>query len=366
MLALLHDLPRYWMDGAVRTLDGLRRGWSEPFPLHDEPPAVTPSQVVYEGEKVRLRYYPAVGARQPTPLLIVYALIKRPFILDLQPGRSVVESLTKQGFAVYLTDWIPPTRAENWRGFDAYVNGDLAKVVQIVQMREDIEQISLLGYCLGGLLSTIYTALHPETIKNHIALTLPLDMSVRQIPLYSIVERLSPEIFDLITATYGNCPAWLVREAFTSMAPVHHALDKYVGLYRSKEKEGYAEMFDLFERWMNSDVPLAGQLFRELAKDIFQHNLLVREQFQVGGQVVNLRNLTCPVLNIVGKYDDVVHPQSSLPLCGLVGSHDTQTIVFPTGHIGIAVSSAAHKDLWPRVGAWLKERGSKEVPSYVA
>src|SRR5262245_19832788 len=101
MLDFLNHFPRYWMEGAVRTLGGLRRGGSEPFPLHEDPPAVTPSQVVYEGGKVRLRYYSPVGARQPTPLLVIYALIKRPFILDLQPGRSTVESLTKQGFAVY-------------------------------------------------------------------------------------------------------------------------------------------------------------------------------------------------------------------------------------------------------------------------
>jgi polyhydroxyalkanoate synthase subunit PhaC len=114
-------------------------------------------------------------------------------------------------------------------------------------------------------------------------------------------------------------------------------------------------MFELFERWMNSDVPLAGQIFRELTRDLFQHNLLAQGQLQVGGQTVDLQRITCPVLNILGEYDDVVHPQTSLPLTDLVGSDDKRNLVFPVGHIGVVVSSSAQKKLWPQVGAWLKK-----------
>jgi len=356
---MLNNLLQYWTDGAIRVLDGLRRGLSDPFPCHEDPPSVTPYTIVYEGGKVRLRHYRAVGEPWATPFLIVYAPIKRPFILDLQPGRSVVETLTRQGFEVYLIDWIPPTRNDSWRGFDAYVNSDLAHAVQAVRRDAGVEQISLFGYCLGGLLATIYTALHPATVKTLITLTLPLDMSVREIPLYHLMDTLRPETIDLITATYGNCPAWFVKAGFTAMAPVHHALDKYVGLYRNKEREGYADMFHLFERWMNSDVPLAGQVFRELMQEIFQHNRLARGGLQVGDRAVDLQHITCPVLNIIGEYDDVVHPKSSLPLVELVSSGDTRNLVFPTGHIGAVVSSAAHTKLWPQVGAWLKERESQ-------
>ena len=126
-MSLLTELPQYWMEGAIRTFDGLRRGFSDAYPTNEDPPGVTPYTVVYEGGKVRLRHYQAAGTRHRTPIVLAYALIKRPYILDLLPGRSVVETLTKQGFDVYLIDWIPPTRADSWRGFDAYVNQDLAK-----------------------------------------------------------------------------------------------------------------------------------------------------------------------------------------------------------------------------------------------
>jgi polyhydroxyalkanoate synthase len=106
---------------------------------------------------------------------------------------------------------------------------------------------------------------------------------------------------------------------------------------------------------MNSDVPLAGQIFRELTRDLLQHNLLAQGRFQVGGQTVDLQRITCPVLNVLGEYDDVVHPQASLPLTDLVGSDDKRDLVFPVGHIGVVVSSSAQKKLWPQVGAWLKK-----------
>jgi len=356
MLSLLNELPQYWTEGAIQSLDGFRRGISDSYPVEDDPPPYTPYTVVFEGGKVSLRHYPAQGARHATPLLICYALIKRPYILDLMPGRSLVETLTKNGFEVYLIDWIPPNRSDTWRGFDAYVNQDIRNAVRAVQVREDVEQISLLGYCFGGLLSTMYTALHPETVKNFVALTLPFDMSRSDIPSNKMMERMSEGTIELITKTYGNCPASIMKAGFTSMAPIHHALDKYVGLYRNKQTPGYSKMFDLFEHWMSNEVPLAGRIFRELIVDVFKKNLLPQSQFVAGGRKVELKNITCPVLNVVADHDDVVAPKSSLPFIDAIASRDKGNLVFPTGHVGAIVSSAAQKKLWPQVSAWLGER----------
>lgn len=356
MSDLMHHLSDSWLEGAMRACDGLRRGRSMSFPVEEDPLPTTPFDVVAKYGKVRLRYYRAQGTSQPTPLLLIYALIKRPFILDFQPERSVVEALTRQGFNVYLTDWIPPTPDDAWRGFDAYVNQDLVRSVEFIRSRERTDHVSLLGYCLGGLLGAMYAALYPDTVKQYIALALPLDMSVRDLPVSALTDALTPETIKLITKTYGNCPAWIIHANFTAMAPVHHAIGKYIDLYRQKARGGYADTFDLFERWMHSDVPLAGQLFQELSHNIFLENQLMLGQLYVGRQIINLRNITCPVLNVLGEYDDVVHPRSSLPLFELVGSQDKQNLVFPSGHMGLAVSSASHKKLWPQVGHWLKTR----------
>ena len=356
MLSVLNEVSKYWLEGTVRSLEGIRRGMSDKYPVDEDPPPTSPYSVVYEGGKTKLRYYEPIGQPLSTPLLLVYSLIKRPYILDLMPGRSVVETLTQQGVPVYFIDWIPPSRSDSWRGFDAYLNGDMASAVRVIQEREGVEQVSLLGYCFGGLLTTLYTALYPEQVKNLIDFTLPLDMSVKELASQTLMDQISPQMTDLIVTTYGNCPAWLIKSGFEGMSPLHHAFDKYVGLYRAKEKPGYAEMFERFERWMNSDVAMAGQIFKEMNEEMTRQNLVVKNRFQVNGRTVNLKAITCPVLNVIGEHDDVVHPKSSLPLVDLVGSGDATNLIFPTGHIGAAVSSGAQKKLWPQVGAWLRER----------
>jgi polyhydroxyalkanoate synthase subunit PhaC len=349
----LSDIAGYWTDGVLRTLGAIGRGFGSPA---DDPAPVTPYGVVYKGGKVSLRHYRPAERRHKTPLLIVYALIKRPFVLDLQPGKSVVESLLKQGFELYLIDWIPPTAADTWRGFDAYVNDDLANAVRAVQLNEGAEEVNLLGYCFGALLSLLYTALHPENVKNLLTLTAPFDLGNRELPVYRLMDGMSDASIDLITKIYGNCPAWMVNSGFTAMAPVHHAIDKYVGRYRNAQRDGYAEMFELFERWMQSDVPLAGQIFRELVKEIFKRNALVKGELSVGGERVNLRRITCPLLNVVADFDDVVHPASSLGLPEFVGSEDKRNLTFPTGHLGAVVSAGALSKMWPQIGGWLANR----------
>jgi len=333
MPSFINHLPQYWTEGALRSLEGFRNGLTEPFPLREDPPSVTPYEVIAAAGKMRLRYYRATGQSQPISLLLVCPLIKRPYILDLVPDKSVVQSLVGQGIDLYLTDWIPPTRSDSWRGFDAYVNGDLDNAVRAVQLHAGVEQVPLLGYCFGGLLTTIYTALHPEKIASLITLTLLLDLSTREIPLFGLLDKLRPKTLDLVTAPYGNCPAWFIKAGFNAMSPVHHDLDKYVALYRNKDKEGYAEMFALFEWWMNSDVPLAGQIFCETLQGIFQQNLLMQNRLQVGGKRVALMQISCPVVNVIGEYDDVVHSTSSLPLPELISSADKANLLFPTGHI---------------------------------
>jgi polyhydroxyalkanoate synthase len=362
MLASLHLQRQFWLREALRFTEELHWDGSESALRTSDPPAVTPYDIVYEGGRVRLRHYRPVEPSQSTPVLLVYALLKRPYILDLLPERSVVQTFVRQGFHVYLTDWIPPTEADRGRGFDAYVNGDLANAVRAVQVRAGVERVSLLGYCLGGLLAVMYTTLHPETVQNLIVFALPLDMHSRTIPFSGLAAPFLRGAVEFITALYGNCPAWLIKAGVTALVPTRLCLPLYLRRDLREPEIGKAGWItappvqQALEPWMNSDVPLAGQLFREWMIDIFQRNLLTQNRLQVGSQTVTLQHIACPVLNIIGEYDDVVPPPASLPFSALVGSRDARNLVFPTGHLGLVASRAAHEKLWPEVNRWLKER----------
>jgi polyhydroxyalkanoate synthase len=127
----------------------------------------TPSEVVYEEDPIKLLHYPAASKpRFRTPLLFVFALVNRPYILDLKPDRSVVGHFVRHGFDTYLVDWGAPSHADRHLGLDDYVNGYLDNVVDHLRERTGSDQVSVLGYCMGGTMSAIYTALHPDKVRN--------------------------------------------------------------------------------------------------------------------------------------------------------------------------------------------------------
>jgi polyhydroxyalkanoate synthase len=311
----------------------------------------TPSRIAYEGGKLRLRHYAPVEPAHSTPILFVYALTKRAFILDLAPGRSVVQSLAQQGFHVYLTDWISPASSDCSRGLDAYVNEDLVNAVRVIAAERGTSQVSIIGYCLGALLGIIYTALHPRQVRNLVSLTVPLEMSA----IATLVPTwLSAQTVELITALCGNCPAW-VFSALSSARLMARMAQFRAEICGDEER---SEVFDQFLHWIDSDVPLAGQLFREVAIEIFGQNRLVRGELAVGGKLINLRRIICPLLNILGRFDELVPPRACEPLTQLVRSRDRRTVVFPSSHVGAAAGLAAHERLWPAVGQWLAIRDS--------
>ena len=353
-MSAISEIASLWMEGTMRTLDAFRTGFGTTM---DDPPPATRSHVIYESGLVRLRHYEARGAnKRRVPLLLIYSLIKRPFILDLQPGRSVVEYLVKQGFDVYLIDWIPPRADDKWRGFDAYVNTDIANAVRAIQIYTGVEQISILGYCFGALLGLLYSALHRDNVKTLVSLTIPLDTSMRQLPIEHLTAAMTARSARTIVETYGNAPAWMIYSFFNTLAPTHHLLDKFVGAYRtSSARPGYIDTFRLFERWLHSDVPMAGQIFLETG-EMWRENSLMKGTMKVGDTVADLTRVACPLLNVIGDRDDIVNPLSSEPLPELVSSDDKQNLHYPTGHMGAAISADSLKRLWPQIANWLSAR----------
>lgn len=312
----------------------------------------TPCRIAYEGGKLRLRHYAPVESAHSTPILLVYALIKRAFILDLAPDRSVVQSLVHRGFHVYLTDWISPTSGDSSRGLDAYLNEDLANAIRLIQEERGASQVSIIGYCLGALLGVIYTALHPGEVRNLVALAVPLEMSAAATPMSA---WLSAQTVEFITGLYGNCPAWV----FSALSIARLTARREQFRAEICGLEDRSEAFDRFLQWMASDVPVAGQLLREVVTEVFEQNRLVHGDFAVGGQPIDLRRIICPLLNVAASFDELVPPRACEPLTQLVSSRDKETIVFPSSHAGMAASLAAHEKLWPAVGQWL---GARDLP----
>lgn len=316
----------------------------------------TPSQVVHREDGVRLLHYPSTGApRFRTPLLFVFALVNRPYILDLRPGKSVVARFLERGFDVYNLDWGVPTPGDCHLTLADYVLRYLDHAVDRLRERTGVPQVNILGYCMGGTMSAMYAALRPDRVRNLILLAAPMDWSARD-SLLSVWT--DPRYFDVdrVVDTFGNMPpAWL-QGSFLMLKPVQNLLEKWLNFSENMHDEKFLEDFVAMETWLNDNIPVAGETFRQFVKDCFQNNLLIQGRLELDGQRVDLRRIHCPILNLIAAQDHLVPPSQSRSFNDAVGSRDRRTITFPAGHIGMAVGRRAHQELWPQVCDWLEQR----------
>lgn len=317
---------------------------------------VTPSEVVYEEDRLKLLHYKSdKPPRFRTPLLFVFALVNRPYILDLLPGKSVVEHFVKAGFDTYLIDWGVPTAADRNNSLDTYINGYLLNVVKYLTKRTGAPAINLLGYCMGGTMSTIFTALYPERVKNLILMAAGIDYAAREGLLNLWTDSKYFDVDAFIDA-YGNCPAHFLQSIFLALKPIQNIIEKPIVFAERSEDEKYVHDFFAMETWLNDNIPVAGETYREFVKYFYQQNRLVQNKLDIGGKKVELKKVVCPVLNIMATKDDLVPCAQSEPLNSLIGSTDKKIVKLAAGHVGLAVGSKAQIDVWPAACGWLAER----------
>jgi polyhydroxyalkanoate synthase len=316
--------------------------------------ATTPYDVVYQQDRVKLKYYKSLIKKKiQTPLLLVYALVNRETLLDLHPGRSVLENFLQQGMDVYMIDWGFPTRKDRYLGIDDHVNVYINDIVDFIREREKVPKINLMGICMGGTFSVIYSALHPEKIKNLITTVTPTNFDIKT----GLLNLWIPTVpIDLIVDTYGNVPGDMLNFSFLLLNPARLMIDKYVGFFEHLDDKLFVENFLRMEKWIFDSPDVPGETFREFVKNCFQENQLIQNKLVVGGKRVDLNNLTMPLLNIYGKFDHLVPPEASNQLTGKSGSKDTEDVCLNTGHIGIYVSAKYQREFVPKVANWLMER----------
>jgi poly[(R)-3-hydroxyalkanoate] polymerase subunit PhaC len=318
---------------------------------------VTPADTVYEEDRLKLRHY--VSATKPrfrTPVVFIYALVNRPYILDLKKGRSVVANFVDSGFDTYLVDWGVPTDADRHLTLDDYINGYMVNVMDYVRERTGVDRVNVLGYCMGGTMSAMFTALHQSRVKNLVLLAAPIDFASND-SLLGLWTR--PENFDVdkFVDAFGNCPPEFLQATFLLLRPVGNLVEKPINFFEHMHEEKFIEDFLTTETWLNDNIPVPGEVYREFVKYLYQKNLLTQNQMPVGKRIVNLGHITCPVLNIMAGNDDLVPCSQSAPFNDLVGSKDRHTILLKgSGHIGLAIGSRAQREVWPLACDWLAQR----------
>jgi len=326
----------------------------------------TPSTVVYEENKLELLHYEARTEEQnAVPILVVYALINRPYILDLQPDRSVVRKLLDAGHDVYLIDWNEPSRLDQSLTLADYVHRYMDNCVDEVRERSGQDRINILGYCMGGTKSAMYAALYPEKVNalGLMAAGLHFEDTGGVLEEWGSEDYYDPEV---VTETFGNVPAEMLDHGFAIMDPVDNYGSKYVSLYENIEDDEFAANFARMEKWLSDGIDVAGEAYAEFLEWIYQDNRLTENELYLDGEHVDVDAVDMPVLQILGEYDHLIPPESSKPFNDVIGSEDTEIIEYPTGHIGLSVSGSSHEHVWSRVAEWYWEKSEAAAPDAAA
>ena len=303
---------------------------------------------------VLYRYRPVIESNEKRePILIVYALVNRPYIVDLYEKRSLVRGLLNQGLDVYLIDWGYPTRADRYVDLHHYIDDKLNSCIDRTLELASVSRMNVLGICQGGTMSLCYSALYPEKINTVVTMVTPVDFHTSDNLLTHWFGNID---IDALVDTMGNVSGTMLNSIFLSLKPFQLGIEKYLDFVKIIDEKEKVENFMRMEKWIFDSPDQAGEMFRTFIKKFFRDNQLVNGELQIGGREVNLKAVSHPVLNIMARQDHLVPPAASKALKYLTGSKDYTELEYDTGHIGIYVSTKAGLDIPIQIAKWLQQR----------
>ena len=328
--------------------------------------ATTPKTEVFRQDKTVLYRYDTVAKKQTiaTPVLVVYGLVGRYTMADLQEDRSLVRNLLAQGVDLYVVDWGTPTRSDRWLTLEDYIDGYLGECVDHIRRAAGVDKVTLLGICEGGVFTICYAARNPGKVKSLVTTITPVDFhaGTKGTPLHHGLiglwaRSMTGDDVDRLVEANGNLPGELMSLVFSMMTPVN-ALTKYnVGLFDVMDDEKKLLNFLRMEKWLADRPDHPGEAAKQWLKNLYQGNELVKGEFKLGGEKVDLKKITMPVLNIFAEEDHIVPMKSSQALKGRVGTKNYTELPLPGGHVGVFVSGKSQGILGKNIFAWLKAHG---------
>lgn len=316
--------------------------------------------MIWTLNKARLyRYIPVVPTEQrhKVPLFLVFALMNKPYILDLRPGNSFIEYMVKQGYDVYLLDWGVPDPEDKELKFDDYVLDYLPRAIRKLKAVSGSDEFTILGWCIGAILATIYAALRPDDgLTNLILLTAPLDFSDKQAG--GFVRWVNDQCFDpeKIIDAFGNVPVEMIDYGAKALKPVEDYIGSYLTLWDNLDNPRIVESWHAMNTWVTDLIPMAGATYRQLIQEFYQENRLIQGTLTIRGEQVDLGRIRASLLNVIAENDHISPPCQSESIMTKVSSQDQLLVRVKGDHIGMMAGSGALKRTWPQIDAWLAAR----------
>jgi len=284
------------------------------------------------------------------PVLISYAYINRPFIMDLYEEVSVVGKLINAGLDVWMIDWGYPKRSDKFFKIRDYIDY-IDFCVDFIRNKKGVSHITLHGYCLGATLAIIYSSFNPEKIKNLVLQAAPVNFHTENtITLWAM--HIDPV---KISRALGNMPGELLNISFLLVEPVKLGL-KYLNVIDNVENKKLIKDFFYMDHWIFDSPAVPGYVYEEQISKWYHRNELIKGEYKLDGKRVDLNNITMPVLTIIAEKDNLTPPETTLPFFEKIPSKDKKLLVSDKGHVGLTVSRSSHKKIWPQAVDWIVKR----------
>lgn len=307
-----------------------------------------------DGTAILYRYRPILDEIYRIPLLIVSPPSNKGYIFDLAQGQSFVEFMLARGYDIFLLDWMPPRREEAGLGLSDYVNRFIPESIARIQAISGEGDVSLAGYCMGGVLTTIHAALYPDgPVKNLVSFATPIDFS--HMKLFQVWADKRHFDIDAVVDQLGIIPPDIMLGAFDLARPANRTAGQ-INLWTNMWNDDFVRSYRMFDRWAAETLPVPGEYFRDQVKKLMWDNGLVNDRLEIDGKAARLSAITAPILNIVAQHDHVVSLEATQPLMTMTSSADREEIVTKGGHVSLVAGPAAVRRLWPHIDTWLGKR----------
>jgi polyhydroxyalkanoate synthase subunit PhaC len=336
----------------LRNIKGLEY-FSSPAPVLG---ASAKETLIARGPLRFYHYRPLVDDVYRVPVMLVMATTNRGYIFDMVPGQSFVEFLLKQGFDVFMVDWEAPRPDEKHLAIEDYVSDFLPQCVAKIAEVTGEQDLSVIGYCFGGVLSVLWASLHAGgNLKNLVTFTTPVNFEA--MPLFQAWSDRRFFDVDRLVDTLGNCPAEMLYTSFDLLRPGGRIAGNF-RLWDNLWNDEFVKSYRMFDRWAADMLPLAGEYFRQTTKQLMWDNALMQRTMTVGGRTVDLSRIVAPFLHVTAEFDHIVPASASAPLIDMIGSTDKHAVELKGGHVSLVAGGNAIKRLWPQIDRWLGERST--------
>ena len=317
----------------------------------------TPKDILHVRGTMNLYHYrPMADEIYRVPILIVMATTNRGYILDMVPGQSFIEFLLKRGYDVYMLDWTAPKPEEKSLRMEDYVLDFIPDCVRRVQQDSGETDVTVIGYCFGGVLSLLYGSIFNDgPMKNLICFTTPIDF--REMKLFQNFSDRRYFDVDRLVDSVGNVPPEMILSSFDMLRPAAKVTGQ-MQLWENIWNDEFVKSYRMFDRWANDTLPLAGEYFRTITKDLMWDNKLFDGTMSVGGRAADISKIKVPILHAVAEHDHIVPYDAAKHLIPKVASKDKEEVMLKGGHVSLVAGANAIKRLWPKLDSWLGERST--------